>query len=247
VLVGAELLLAHVPANPPAPRRLAFPFTPPVGFLYEHRTEGRMAALDRAFPPNLPSLYGLSDARVYDPAAPADYVALLAPIIPSWWGELPLLGAPENPLYARLGVRYLLTAPGTALPPPWRRVFATGSGWIFRQPTIAPEFGISTAPDRELPATRLEESAMTFWTDGSPGAASLKTSLYQDGGWRLLVDRQRHPTAADPFLAAELPSGARRLDLLYRPRFFLLGCFMAALGWAGLAAVAGRPPLSRPA
>ncbi|MEA2691567.1 MAG: hypothetical protein QOJ16_954 [Acidobacteriota bacterium] len=59
----------------------------------------------------------------------------------------------------------------------------------------------------------------------------LASSHYQDGGWRLLVDRQPQPTivADGPFLAAWLPTGEHRLDFIYRPRTFLPGCLLAAL------------------
>jgi hypothetical protein len=63
----------------------------------------------------------------------------------------------------------------------------------------------------------------------------LATSQIQDGGWRLLLDRRPHPTivADGPFLAAWLPAGEHRLDLVYRPRTFLLGCLLAALALMG--------------
>jgi hypothetical protein len=59
----------------------------------------------------------------------------------------------------------------------------------------------------------------------------LASSLYQDGGWKLLVDRRPHPTvvADGPFLAAWLPEGEHRLDLVYCPRTLLPGCLLAAL------------------
>jgi hypothetical protein len=59
----------------------------------------------------------------------------------------------------------------------------------------------------------------------------LASSHYQDGGWKLLVDRRPHPTvvADGPFLGAWLPAGEHRLDLVYRPRTFLAGCLLAAL------------------
>lgn len=59
----------------------------------------------------------------------------------------------------------------------------------------------------------------------------LASSLYQDGGWRLLVDGEAQTTllANGPFVAAWLPPGSRRLDLLYRPPGFLAGCLLAAL------------------
>ncbi|HEX2223949.1 MAG TPA: hypothetical protein VHN15_07065, partial [Thermoanaerobaculia bacterium] len=102
-IVAAELLLAHGPANPPMPQRLAFPWNEPLRFLEQRLAEdpdgSRLAALGRAFPPNLPSLYGFPDARVYNPMAPFAYIDLVAPVTAAWWGELPEFGNPGNPLY----------------------------------------------------------------------------------------------------------------------------------------------------
>ncbi|HVS02070.1 MAG TPA: hypothetical protein VMT16_04805 [Thermoanaerobaculia bacterium] len=62
----------------------------------------------------------------------------------------------------------------------------------------------------------------------------LASSLYQDGGWRLLLDRRPLPTllANGPFVAAWLPAGEHRWALLHRPPGFLPGLLLAgcALG-----------------
>jgi hypothetical protein len=138
-LIAAELLLAHLPANPPMPKRLLLPENGPTRFLEDHlRDGGRMTALGRDFPPNLATLYGLADIRVYNPMAPAAYLRRLEPIITGWWGEMPELGNPGHPLYAELGVRYILTAPGAALPPPLRPVFQDQDGWIWEVPGAQP-------------------------------------------------------------------------------------------------------------
>lgn len=65
--------------------------------------------------------------------------------------------------------------------------------------------------------------------------ATLTTTLYQDGGWKLLANGEPLPTGLDlgVLLAAELPAGRTRLELLYRPASFLWGCLLAALGIAG--------------
>ena len=76
----------------------------------------------------------------------------------------------------------------------------------------------------------------------------LASSVYQDGNWHLLLDRRPHPTslANGTFLGAWLPPGEHHLDLLYRPRTFLPGCLLAALGGAlALAWVVGPPPRLR--
>ncbi len=203
-IIAAELLLAHLPANPPMPRTLAFPVNGPIRFLEDNLKEGRMAALGRDFPPNLPSVYGLADIRVYNPMAPAEYLRHLEPILAGWWGELPELGSPGHPLYRELGVRYLLTAPGVHLP--LRAVFQDEDGWVYEVPNPGPP------------------------------------RIYQDGGWYVLAGGELLKTGKDgPFLA--VPS--REVDLVYRPRAFLLGCLLAALGLAGGAAAFVACPARR--
>lgn len=159
-LIATELLLFHLPANPPMPQRLANVPNGPIRFLQDNLGDYRMAALGRSFPPNTPLLYGLSDARVYNPMAPAGYLARLEPILTGWWGEMPELGyrgKRDTRLYRSLGVRYLLTAPGVRLPLPL--TFRDRDGWIY-----------------------------------------------------------------------EIPAPRKRLDPIYRPRTFLPGCLLAALG-----------------
>lgn len=143
VVVAAELLMIHGPANPPMPRRLAFPVTGPVRFLQENLPPGepgyRMAALGEAFPPNLASLYGFTDARIYNPMAPQAWVEATAPITVAWHGEHPEFGRPGHPLYAQLGVCYLLAAPEASLPPPLRRVYADLDGTVWEVPGALPQ------------------------------------------------------------------------------------------------------------
>lgn len=77
----------------------------------------------------------------------------------------------------------------------------------------------------------------------------LASSVYQDGGWRLVVGGARHPTtlANGPFVAAWLPRGDNALDLLYRPAGFISGMLIAALALAAGTALWVRPPrLKRP-
>lgn len=72
----------------------------------------------------------------------------------------------------------------------------------------------------------------------------LASSVYQDGGWRLLVDRGSGPAPVPTllsngaFVGAWLEEGDARLELLYRPPGFLAGCLLAALASAALLAAA---------
>jgi hypothetical protein len=80
-----------------------------------------------------------------------------------------------------------------------------------------------------------------------PAARLLATSVLQDGGWKLLLAGHRQPTtlANGPFVAAWLPAGELDVDLLYRPRGFVLGLLLAAAALAAGAA-AWVPPPRRP-
>jgi hypothetical protein len=66
----------------------------------------------------------------------------------------------------------------------------------------------------------------------------LASSVYQDGGWRLLADGAPLPgeLANGPFVAAWLPAGATRIELLYRPPGFVAGMGLASLALAAAAA-----------
>lgn len=240
-VVAAELLLAHGPANPPMPKRLNLPETEPVRFLQASlevwRKAGpgyRMAALGRAFPPNLAALYGIPDARIYNPMAPRKYVERTAPLTVRWEGESPQFGKARHPLYSRLGVKYILTPPGVRLRPPLKQVLASPDGWIWERPGARPRLFLQdAAPGDRLNIPLLDAQHLTARVR-SAAPRRLGSNLYQDGGWRLLTDGRLYPTTRDVevFLAADLPGGEMRLDLLYRPRAFLWGCLIAALGLA---------------
>ena len=64
----------------------------------------------------------------------------------------------------------------------------------------------------------------------------LASSVYQDGGWTVLLDGKRHRavTANGLFVGAWLPAGEHRIDLIYRAPGFVLGLAMAAVALAGL-------------
>jgi hypothetical protein len=243
--IMAELLLIHGPANPPMPRRLAFPVNGPIDFLQQRLGKNpprgpryRMAALGEALPPNLASLHGLTDARIYNPMAPQPYVEATAPVTIAWKGEQPEWGHPDDPLYSRLGVRYLLAAPDAVLP--LTRVYTDRDASVWEIPGARPRLFLPTG---RMAIPRLEDSWITA-TINLRRRQRLASSLYQDGGWRLLVGGRSRPAATGPgsFLTARLPAGSWRVDLLYRPLSFLWGCAFAALGLAvGTAAFVPRP------
>lgn len=236
VLVACELLLAHRPANPPAPKRLLFPVNAAIQFLLDHLGKDRMAALGAAFPPNLPSLYGLADARIYNPVAPRRYVEVMAPITVRFRGEVPELG-PGYPLYRRLDVRYLLIDPAETCPPRLATVFRDATAAICEIPDPLPRL-LRVPGDSHL--------AIPFQPPSPVPGDFLLGSVYQDGGWRVLADGRRIAPVPDiPFLAAWLPAGTSRVHVLYRPDSFLPGCLLAALAFA-LGTARWCPPPRKP-
>jgi hypothetical protein len=124
--------------------------------------------------------------------------------------------------------------------------------WRARFPEAA-RLAIDTGGDGGLGADRRGARALGAGSTHLRAAAVLAeprllaTSLYQDGGWRLLVDRRPHPTilANGILLAAWLPPGAPALDLVYRPPGFLAGMLLAALGLAVAASGWLRPVAAR--
>lgn len=72
----------------------------------------------------------------------------------------------------------------------------------------------------------------------------LASSVYQDGGWRLLVDGESQPTLPvnGPFVAARLPAGEHAVELVYRPGGFLAGALGAALALTAALVLWAPPP-----
>ena len=249
-LVAAELFLIHAPANPPMPERLLFPTVPALRFLQAHTQEGeRIAALGSALPPNLATLYGLSDARIYNPAMPAPWEDLVAPLVAGssavpGQGEVPAFGRPLDPLYPRLGVRFLLTEPEVALPPPLRLAFADPTARIWEIPRPSP---LLFAAGRPEPAARLavERRSPAAYRVGVPAALRgdawrLSSGLLGLDGWRVRADGRAIPTDrdGDALLSAPIPAGTEEIEISYRPPGFVLGLALAlvALALLGLRA-----------
>jgi len=83
---------------------------------------------------------------------------------------------------------------------------------------------VALTPARVIARARLAEQRL------------LASSIYQDGGWRLLLDGRPFPTevADGPFVSAWLPAGDHRVELLYRAPGFLTGLALAAAALAGV-------------
>jgi hypothetical protein len=246
-LLAGELLLAHVEANPSAPKTAFPPPSPALAFVAAQPGSARMAALDDALPANLAALWGLADARLYDPAAPAAYARLVRPLGDRDGARPQRFRAEDHPLYDALAVRYLLAEPERALHGDLVLVYAEADAWIWERPgALEIAALVPREPDdaarlahRRLGPQRLQAAAVVE----KPRALAL--SILQDGNWRLLDGGERLATRG-PLVAARLAAGAHQLELLYRPATFLRGLLLAAL--AATAALAWLlPPPARPA
>ncbi|HEV8582818.1 MAG TPA: hypothetical protein VGX68_27450 [Thermoanaerobaculia bacterium] len=243
LVAAVELTVLHAPAHPPVSAELYYPETPPIAFLRRRLDPWhRMAGLGSALRPNFPSVYGFADPRGSNPAKPAAYVEATRRINRFPTRATDGFVAPEDPLYGRLGVRFLMTAPETHLREPWRLVFHRRRAWIYQNRGAVPllflagsnetlELG-AIRPDWLRARARLGEPRM------------LASSVYQDGNWKLLLGgrRQRTTLADGPFVAAWLPRGETSIDLLYRPVSFAAGLVIAALALATGAALWVPPP-----
>jgi hypothetical protein len=121
--------------------------------------------------------------------------------------------------------------------------------WLAANPDFAALALVAPAPDRPAAwsAARPNESALHLLTLQPARLAArghlieerlLASSVYQDGGWSLLLDGNLHPTlvADGPFVAAWLPAGDHRLEMLYRAPGLIPGLVLAALALSGLGA-----------
>lgn len=270
-VVAAELLLIHRPALPPAPRRLAYPETPPVRFLQENLGDERMVGIGRdVYLANFPLVNGLNDVRIDNPSLPMAYAQVLWPLRSR--ESPPSFGLPKHALYDLLGVRYVVTHPEVRL----RRlepVFRDPAGWIWERPRALPRLFLPAravaydgGPWQDWLAGNpdfLRRSLVAgipggheTWRVRRPRASHLDLSipdparvqghavlaerrllasnLFQDGHWRVLANGERRPAtlANGPFVAAWLPEGRWRIDLVYRPLVFVAGCVLSALAIA---------------
>ncbi len=241
-LAAAELLVLQVAANPLAPRESFPPPSLALAFVAEQGSGGRLAALDDALPANLAGLWGLRDARLYDPATPASYARLVRPL--NGPAAAPHeFRADDHALYDSLAVRYLLAAPERAVPGDAILLYAEPDAWVWERPR-APDL-VTLLPHQAGDAQRLA------WRQLGPQRLQLASaleaprflgvSILGEAGWRLLDERSIVRTRG-PLIAAPLDSGRHRLELIYRPAIFLRGLALAALAAAGALAWLLPPP-----
>jgi membrane protein YfhO len=138
VLVAAELLMIHGPANPGLPRRDFYPVTPAVAFLQEHADGSRIAGLEEQMLPNTASVYGLADLRASNPLKPQLYVDAVAPVSLSPWTTEHTLAFEEHPIYQLLGVRWIIAPSRYRAIHGLKQVFHDSTARIFERKRALP-------------------------------------------------------------------------------------------------------------
>jgi hypothetical protein len=235
VVFAADLALAHAATNPGLPAARLYPETGAVRFLQERG--GRIAAVGRALHPNAAMVYRLHDVRGDDSVKLASYERLAAE---RFGADHPTYFVPIrswDPAWLdRLGVRWVMTDPGTAAPvSSWRLAYDGADARVYERTGA-------------LPPAR--------WRGGGAEGWRTEIILRRPGRWRvrwaaperdLLVIAEVHDpgwsarTGGGPvpvrvvegvLLGVELGPGEGELELVYRP---------AGIGWgaaAGAAALA---------
>lgn len=138
-VVAAELVAFHAPAHPPVPAELYYPATPATTFVQDRLDPWhRACGVGPILRPNLSSVYGLPDPRSSNPAKPADYQEATRRINRFPFRATDGFVAPRDPLYALLGVRFLITPPHLQLPKPYRLSFRQGGVWVYQNREALP-------------------------------------------------------------------------------------------------------------
>ena len=197
--------------------------------------EGANAPQDRFVHPEDP-LYGLLGVRFVltepDESPPAPLILVRR--------------FPSAALFERPGALAPLFLPASAAPcagPSWSACTAGATDFAARSSVDPPT--LANGEWRAAAAVLPGALTISSWEQAALAAdvrlderRLLGSSVFQDGGWRMLVDGERQATglANGPFVAAWLPAGAHHLELLYRPPGFVAGAGLAAFALAvGLA------------
>jgi Bacterial membrane protein YfhO len=159
-------------------------------------------------------------------------------------GWRPVFRDPGTKIFERMAVLPRLFLPGAAEATgalPWPRWLAANpdfaarslvlpssghaTAWVAAKPAESAVENLSIEPARIAARVRLAEDRL------------LASSVYQDGGWTLLIDGRTTPAvlANGPFAAAWLPAGDHRVNLVYRAPGLVPGLALAAVALAALA------------
>lgn len=240
-LLAADLALAHARINPALSAANLYPETGAVRFLEEANAGGldRLAGVGTALQPNASLVYGLYDVRGDTPVKLHDYQDVYA----SFAAPHPVYFRPirdwRSPWLDRLGVRWVVAAPGApARARGWRLRYDGADARIWERRSALPLVRWAKA-DAGRGLEVLERAPgrwLIRWQSDAPG--TLVVAEAWDPGWRAAVDgaRVEVATADGVLLGVPVPAGSGHVALRYRPQGLGWG---TALSLAGLLACAG--------
>jgi len=218
-VAGALVLLAALDAfhfaagyNPMAPAGLVPPpRTPVIAYLQQHRSEGRVAGIELALPPEVAIRYDLADVRGYAPPFPTKrFLALWRMASPDQEAWLPTTFDQLTPAAVQvtgaLGARFIVANRGTALPEAERdpalgaleRAYAGQDATIFRNPRAAPRAFVPSrvelVPDAATATATLADSAFdasraVVVEQDQPAASTLAASAGSRGSAQIVAER----------------------------------------------------------
>ena len=220
-LVFVELAAANEAFHPARDEALFAPGLPIVDAIEKDASgTGPFRVVGRGWTllPDLATHYRLEDIRGADPMASATYLRVLDGVAPRHrrWPNVRLVERFPQPLLDLLNVRYVLTAPGGRLPPPFEQRYSGPDGELYSNPRAVERFfvprRIAGCPDGEV-VERLQTSddpggtALVGWlADGTeqPNGPAHVADVVDDGfgGFRLIVDAER-PTLVATSLPAD--------------------------------------------
>lgn len=153
-----DLLLAGVRYNPLVPAELDLSPPDVVRFLgAQEPAPFRVHAVGWRFSPYLPAVYGLWDARGFDPMRPGEAERLMRLRMSDEELGAQFLQKPaiDTPFLSFLGVRYLLADRRPPPPSPWRLVYEGVGGTVWENPDARSIFFV---PGEALPVSTREKA-----------------------------------------------------------------------------------------
>jgi hypothetical protein len=235
--LAIDLVAAHARTNPGLAVGKIYPVTGAVRFL-QGRPE-RVAGLGNALNPDAAMVYGLYDVRGDSPVKLQRYDRI--------YGEMatgdPVFFHPiqdwSSPWLDRLGVRWVMAAPGEQPPAgaAWTLAYSGSDARIYERPGALPLARlIGGARGGRVRVERRTPGAWTIaWQ--APRRGRLVVAETWDPGWRAALDGR--PAAVEPLrgvlLGVRLGPGAGRVELRYHPDGFVPGMVLSLLGLAAVA------------
>ncbi len=252
-----DLVAAHARTNPGLSAASLYPQTGAITFLsYPDRSAARFAASGSVLRPNAAMVYGLYDVRGDDSLKLSHYEALYAQELggghPTYFQPL---SAWESPWLDRLGVRWVVTDPGSQpLAAGWSHAYSGADAEIWERPNPLPlvRFANPREGDRLEVIERSPGRWKIAWEAASPALVVVAETW--EAGWRAEVNGQPQPVERvdGVLLGVRVGPGTGRATVRQRPVGLLWGAALSLFGIVFIGFVGGRlepasPPIPIPA